>query len=163
MNGEECNEKFNSYSLCFFSISVAGCGEDQQLIALEKVIFVSEGSFTLKDKPAVTIAIGKDKDHAVSITIQREQIRTGYASILPARIPINPMDIDAVWANRSYILSTNHDCSEEFHIKKIDRNKRIATVSVLGQMVDPNNLDSYITIPETVIQITDSNFDKLIK
>ena len=141
---------------------LTACFDDVKVLNVDKVITVSDFPYTLKDKPAVIILLGRDNEHTVSVTMQREQIRPGYVSILPANVPIYPMSIDVIWGDKSYVMSTKHGTNAEFHIKRIDRSKRVATVTVTGRLVNPKDFSDFSEIMESTLEITGTNFDHLI-
>ncbi|MDZ4185776.1 MAG: hypothetical protein U1D97_12445 [Desulfuromonadales bacterium] len=128
-----------------------------------KILSVSDFPHSMSDRPAVIISIGKDDSHMFTFTILREQVRQGFATSLPANIPVHPLSVYGYLDGQIYITSTKHATNASLAINNIDHAKKIAEITVFGRVIDSKDFNNFVDIPKVTLQIAGVNFDNLVK
>lgn len=167
LGGKE-NMKYliNHVILSFFFALLFLCGcekpESKPKALLTTVRIVSDSSFTMGEKQAVSIFFGGDKYNYFDVTILRQHVYEGYIEKSEKMSEDNEIDSSGLWKGVQYFQSSKHDTFVYFYIEKLDRLSKIAVIGFGGKFVGGNDFDTYFEIPVTKFKVTGELFDNLV-
>ena len=131
-------------AVTFLSLFLVACGGDEtpQKTAsiqpagprVDRVALVSDGEFTLQDKPAVSIYLGDAGENFADITFFRSNVRAGYAvTSVSSNKP--ELSVTATWDGASYFQSSKHATEAAFKIVSLTPTE--AVVEFSAKLVNP--------------------------
>ena len=148
-------------TLFVFFLIGSGCEKEKEQIMINKIISVTDFSFTLGDKEAVSIIIGKDQNNFFDITIQRDNVFEGFSVNSTRKNKYQVISADGNWNGKQYIQS-KHDTYIHFSIDKIDKENKIAIISIAGKFIESGRLTELLELSKNTFQINGKQFENLV-
>jgi len=129
-----------------------------------KILSVSDYNFTIDDKQAVGIYIGRNDKEYFSITVPRSMIKQGNKIIKNKDNYIKYADITASFNGKQYFFIVNDSASSilDFYIQKIDYKNKNAIIKVYTKIYNPDD-NSYTEIKKQNFVISGILFENLTK
>ena len=147
-------------SLVVLGLSTASAKSELQPAYLS----VTDFDFTMGDKQAVSISMGKSKDDYYSITIHRDKIKANVTIRRDKNNPKKVINASATIDRKSYQFSLYKGSTSIIlvKIKELNHKKKEAVMDVYLKLVDVPT-QKYVIFDKTNIRITGILFDNLVK
>jgi predicted transcriptional regulator len=166
MRGKMMKKLFISLLISIFFI---GCSSSDDILDSSeyKLLRVTDFNFTLRDKQAVSIAVGKDDSHYFDITVHRDQIKNNAVIVreYPDTAYENTViDATATMSGDYYIFLIKDDIRSliGFKINTLDYEKKEANVDIYIKVIEPYT-EEYLTLDKPGLKIQGKMFDNLVK
>jgi len=129
-----------------------------------KVLSVSDYSYTMKGKQAVSISFGTSKTNYYEITIHRDKINPNTKLIKNENSYIGSIDGEANINKKHYVFLIRDGLKSyiDFKIETLDYTNKQAIIIVSLKLYNPNDED-HIEIKNQKLNITGALFDNLVK
>lgn len=125
-----------------------------------KLSSVSDFSYTMGGKQSASIVLAKDKYHYVDLTIHRDEIKAGAHFIKNKHHINDTIDVTAQW-DGNCVLMLSKGSSLEVSIDKIDKDKKIATMSINATLLNTKT-NKPVKFSASNILFSGKNYQNLI-
>ena len=147
-------------ALVIFGLSTSSAKSELQPTYLSVTGF----DFTMGDKQAVSISMGKSKDDYYSITIHRDKIKANVSIKRDKNNPKKVINASATINRKNYQFSLYKGSASIIlvKIKELNHKKKEAVIDVYLKLVDVPT-QKYVIFNKNNIKITGTLFDNLVK
>lgn len=128
---------------------------------ISQVFAVSGFAYTMGDKPAVSISVGRDTTHYLDVTMLRADVRSGAVLACVKKGLGKTISASVTWGGDVYIQSSKHDTFMMVCINRVEHSRKQAHVTVCGRLVHRSKHGEYYNIVPSSFLVAGEHFANL--